>query len=1330
MGCCTSTPTAAAHPIPAAAAAAAAPTPQGAAALQVAAAVAIEVEAAIAVRDPGVQGPLEEDVVDDCPGDLGDIYCDAEEECASQMRLERSRKCDSIAETSSCSSAEDRSILIRVASRMERMNRQLSRLEGSMSRVRGDLSQLKHTLQALRSLTTSLVGGELEVPNKFLLLPAPSPKRAKWLDASAWFNNKLHLVFLDGHTLEAVPLRDGAQSYRISVPKQRLIELLPYMRVVALLIFTARVAVQGSLREREMAAFANDAERLQKGEAMTEEATTRLRKVSGASYRSFETFIKTPQAFEDPSLTKLPMRRVANARGEVEWVAEWNESAWRQVGACPGAREADWLDGRDAGGGAKSAGGRGRGNPGRLARLPRSMPDLPEAYQGRTEMLEPLKALVLARGAASCAGAVTLTGRRRSKMAMHGMGGIGKTMLAVALLHDTDVRAAYDVLVWVSVGQDPNLLQLQQSIHIQLTGAQLPQHASTPQMVMGALDDAAQGREVLLVLDDLWDAGHEKLLNCIDLDTASMVLASSRIQGLLERAKEVEVGLLSKPAALSLLLEVAGMGMPTEGSREYALAEEGLALCGRLPLTVTIAGSMVQQNGSEITPELTQVMAEAHGAMLRVQGSKPLEGVEVEMTLEDRVISSSLQALRRRSMHSAVELFKQLAVFPEDAAVPMCVFEALVPVLCPEELTAAQANVALRRWLTTLLRYHLLQGSVQAEGGGVFMHDIVRSHAIMLHSEEELRGLQVAATQALLAARPAEGFPEPEHAVPGSLGDYVARYLHWHMRGSLAAGEEPWDDWVAHDDLSVQQATAFAVGASALRAMAEAWAQQKQHARAARLMWNASALVTRGHISLAESQDLVFSAVEQLQKAQQDDGQRAAASGGLHEEFEMAVLRRAFISDMGSERHTQAMAYMHEKQRAAAAVGAAAFSSRTDEILLNAVRGMGAMGMYGGERSVWPNPSWEHLEEAVAIWHVNSALAHEAAQLATNEMEQFLGQLISVQDYSLFPFAISCDRRQIENVGGEATIVHLINTYDYHVHGAFLKSIGFGADLFVGGAITLPLALQYGSLAALDTWCAKVHGVLEMLKLPITRQYAAQWFECFGFIYWAIPCLLLCGRRHVAHNLIVAAGLGWHDDENFALFLTQLYKQCPSSSEVYPAEPMRIVARLIAALAAPEGFLDTATVSSWMPPPTALVEIDRCWCFHASLGVSSAAHLAARLFLRLGRHADAVETARLALLQGTKKRVVAVECHRILAQAAAEQSRVEDIEEALRHAKDEARRSQLPLMELLVAHDLNDYYAVRSTASWRGAAESLSEVCGRMGRSMGDFVSIWQNEAR
>ncbi|KAK3250810.1 hypothetical protein CYMTET_14713 [Cymbomonas tetramitiformis] len=82
------------------------------AALQVAAAVAIEVEAAIAVRDSGVQGPLEEDVLDDCPGDLGDIYCDAEEECASQMRLECSRTCDSIAETSSCSSAEDRSILI------------------------------------------------------------------------------------------------------------------------------------------------------------------------------------------------------------------------------------------------------------------------------------------------------------------------------------------------------------------------------------------------------------------------------------------------------------------------------------------------------------------------------------------------------------------------------------------------------------------------------------------------------------------------------------------------------------------------------------------------------------------------------------------------------------------------------------------------------------------------------------------------------------------------------------------------------------------------------------------------------------------------------------------------------------------------------------------------------------------------------------------------------------------------------------------------------------------------------------------------------------------
>ena len=44
------------------------------------------------------------------------------------------------------------------------------------------------------------------------------------------------------------------------------------------------------------------------------------------------------------------------------------------------------------------------------------------------------------------------------------------------------------------------------------------------------LDEAFRGKNVLLVLDDVWDAQHELSLNLVDERTASKVLVSSRVR--------------------------------------------------------------------------------------------------------------------------------------------------------------------------------------------------------------------------------------------------------------------------------------------------------------------------------------------------------------------------------------------------------------------------------------------------------------------------------------------------------------------------------------------------------------------------------------------------------------------------------------------------------------------------------------------------------------------------------------------------------------------------------------------------------------------------------
>ena len=59
---------------------------------------------------------------------------------------------------------------------------------------------------------------------------------------------------------------------------------------------------------------------------------------------------------------------------------------------------------------------------------------------------------------------VVVTGAA-ARVGVQGMGGIGKSILAAALAHDREVRRAYpDGIVWVSVGQMPDLAQLQRDV--------------------------------------------------------------------------------------------------------------------------------------------------------------------------------------------------------------------------------------------------------------------------------------------------------------------------------------------------------------------------------------------------------------------------------------------------------------------------------------------------------------------------------------------------------------------------------------------------------------------------------------------------------------------------------------------------------------------------------------------------------------------------------------------------------------------------------------------------------------------------------------------------
>ena len=144
-------------------------------------------------------------------------------------------------------------------------------------------------------------------------------------------------------------------------------------------------------------------------------------------------------------------------------------------------------------------------------------------------------------------------------------------------------------------------------------------------VALDVLKAAAKDTSVLLVLDDVWVAAHATPLNFIHGSALrSAVVITTRVRSLLDGAVEVQCGVLDKEASLELLLRAGGCEQMLDDPPPAAF--EAVELCGRLPLTLAIAGGMVADNGQMFTEDILDVMQDK-------QELEDEEGMTVELSL-------------------------------------------------------------------------------------------------------------------------------------------------------------------------------------------------------------------------------------------------------------------------------------------------------------------------------------------------------------------------------------------------------------------------------------------------------------------------------------------------------------------------------------------------------------------------------------------------------------------------------------------------------------------------------------------------------------------------
>ena len=279
-------------------------------------------------------------------------------------------------------------------------------------------------------------------------------------------------------------------------------------------------------------------------------------------------------------------------------------------------------------------------------------------------------------------------------------------------------------------------------------------------------------------------------------------------------------------------------------------------------------------------------------------------------------------------------------------------------------------------------------------------------------------------------------------------------------------------------------------------------------------------------------------------------------------------------------------------------------------------------------------------------------------------------------------------------------------------------------DIFRYGYLTIPLALLYGNLEALDMWYSKALAAYQEIELPSSKDYASETLELSNQMFNSLPLFVMLGQFGNASVLLEALGFTWSKEgfENF----DKLSLAFQAIAPFFKKPTFDACIRLLVFVAAPLGAIDEAEVNAWMPSPAALADIEKGDTFLRRYCLWDVTSIGALAFLKLGRDDDACELAHLTVApeQKTDKKTTLVSCHSILGQVAAKRGQLDEADGHFKRALEEATLSRLPMLEVLAARDWKKH-ALETSGRDCGSAEVVIDMaCTKMGKSRKQLGSI------
>ncbi len=329
-----------------------------------------------------------------------------------------------------------------------------------------------------------------------------------------------------------------------------------------------------------------------------------------------------------------------------------------------------------------------------LVRVPFMAGDLPGSYVPRkNELLAAKRLLLRDRG-----------GPGGSNVVLYGPGGYGKTTMALALCHDEEVGATfYDGVLWVSLGQQPDLVTELDRMHIALTGR--TSAAIDVQQAADALHTHLVQRRCLLIIDDVWRP--------LDLrpfmrqkTKSALVVTSRQFDVTLEVAETGRIRIDEMAVSEALDLVTFDLAVEPSDSEPYRQLVQRL---GSWPLLVNLIHSALRARVARGAPTPA-----ALSSVVESLDRRQLTAFDAKNPHDRNQAAAASVALSLELLATADAAgWAELAIFPEDTPIPI---DTLAQLWGMDRFEAEE--LAIRLADTSLLQLDLGDATVE-------VHDVL-----------------------------------------------------------------------------------------------------------------------------------------------------------------------------------------------------------------------------------------------------------------------------------------------------------------------------------------------------------------------------------------------------------------------------------------------------------------------------------------------------------------------------------------------------------------------------------------------------------------------------